>query len=303
MGTDIVQCECDLHIGDAPRPTRCIGEERNLLEGSMKRWGVTSRKMVTAALLALMMSACGGGGSTEPPVSPPTVQPAVVEYLGSVLVPSGDEARQYSASPDAHELKYSGVNAPAIGTVVVLNDTAYKIVSHGQTVDGKIVLTTATPNFEEVFERLVVSTQVALTSATSSANSAHLLASTSAPLLPSLTVPTIEIKTNALSPMAFSGSLKNGFATVEFDYSRSTGLNKAKLLAQGDLTASAQLRVKVEAGKYYQVPAATPVAIPIPASLGTLSFKLPISLFARINSSLEVGIARWDGTWSFAAGT
>ena len=183
--------------------------------------------ILLGALLGLL-SSCGDGGSGPSPQTPtsPTTTPAVVEYLPTVLTAAPDEAARYSLTPNTSQLKYSGSSPPTVGSVLILDGTAYKIVKRDLTQQGLTTLGTAPPDFEDVFERLTISTEVALTQTQASIGRARPLAS--------LALPSLTLKSDLLSPMELAGSLTNGNAIIEFDYQRGIGIRKAKLLVQGD---------------------------------------------------------------------
>ena len=89
--------------------------------------------------------------------------------------------------------------------------------------------------------------------------------------------------------------------TIEFDYSRKSGITKAKALLKGQLSATVDFRVRRGNTRAFAIEA-SPIIIPIPASLGTLRVKMPFGIYVELDSSLELSFAKFEGKWQYSAG-
>lgn len=108
-----------------------------------------------ALVLICFASACGGGGSGGGAVQQDPQPEAVVEVLSSVRQVSTTDQASYAVASETSIL-YTGPNPPAVGSVMILDGAAYKVLSTATAVQGATVLTVGTPDVEDVFERLEI---------------------------------------------------------------------------------------------------------------------------------------------------
>ena len=218
----------------------------------------------------------------------------MVEYASGVLVPSVAESKEYQAVPGSSTLAFSGSGAPVPGSVLVVNGKAYKVTGVSGS-PGAYKIDTATPDFQEVFEKLSISEDIVIGAQEASSREVGKR---------TINLPDIKLKNEESSFAAFEGYFKNGRATVAFDYTRKEGITKAKALVTGELGAIARLRLKAESKKFVkEYPLMVPLRLPVPATLGTVAVKIPIKLIIRAKSSVEVEIARFEGSWDVSIGT
>lgn len=265
---------------------------------------------LTLLCLAAALAACGGGGGgggtdapppvgspvPPPPPPPPPAAAATVEFLSSVVQPTPADAALYTVSnPATRELTYTGTAAPAVGSVVVVGGTAYKIASRTEPAAGRFVFATTTPGFEEVFERLRVNVEVALTNPAPAATVGR--------ITPPGLAETIALASPAGSTSTLTGTIRNALATVDIDYTRAGGLARAAMSVRGELAASGSLVATAGATPtVVTLSAAAPISVAVPSSAGTLAFSMPIDLIVRNDSRVASKLTDWQGRWQFVTG-
>ncbi|MEC5399528.1 Ig-like domain-containing protein [Uliginosibacterium sp. H1] len=253
------------------------------------------------SLVALALCACGGGGSSSggagsapTPGKPETSN--VVELKPTVMRIDDAQAKHYEVA-DGGVIGFAGSAAPPLGTVLILNGTAYKLVEILPTMDGKSRYRSEPPELEEVFDRLLVTADVSVAGIQSSGRAS-----------PALTLPFPETKLSLLDPDQSLGILadvgvKDGRVTAELDYSSQRGWTRKKLLFEGTITLKADLQLK-RSNKDEPIvfPLAIPVNLPIPTTLGALSFYMPVEVAVTVKSENELRFGLFDGAWRTAVG-
>jgi hypothetical protein len=252
-----------------------------------------------AVALGVGLAGCGGddrgGGGTDPA---PVAMPAQVEYLAHVRqVPAEDEAT--IAEPAVGTLVHTTAAPYAAGDVLLWQGRAFKVMTVQATGPGQVGYSTATPDFEEVFESLRIDADVAINTRAGASN---------APRERSrlvFDVPGYTIKPELpVKGLSVQGDIKDARGTIVFDYSRREGLKRAELSLRGALTLDAAIGVSAaNSPRRREFAAGSPISIPIPATLGTVAFKLPVGVFVELDSAVEARLFEWRTRYDFDVGT
>lgn len=285
-------------VPDAPKVDACK-ESRKAHIRLSRDPSMLSRIWIALVLVAL--TACGGGGGGA---AAPNQNPVQAVLLSSVLVPEGNEARNYSVISDT-QLSYSGATPPAVGTVLLLNGSAYKVGSV-TTLDGRSVIGTSPPEIEDVFESLIVGRDIPISTGATISN---------LPLGIEVSMPEIKVDTATSFPdfpLAANGALKNAIVHAELNYQRSSGgwQPGSELSIKGDLEFNLLARPKV--GTYKTSFSIPDLNVPLAFAFGTVSVKASTRFEFKIESvitanagaltykrSLDSGMRRNASDWEF----
>lgn len=253
---------------------------------------VSSLFRATVAVFLSTLVACSGGNDSPNPSNPPLAQ---VEYLAGVRqVAAADEDK--FVEQEEGLLLHTTASPFSVGDVLIWNGRAFKITAAEPIASGQFRYATSSPDFQEVFETLKIEADFAINLAK---------ASTTAQVRPQFvtSLPDFTIEPNFRFPgLSMTGKIADTQGTIIFDYSALGGLRRAELLLRGSLTLNAEISVKGGLSIREEFTAGTPVNIPIPATLGTVSIKIPVGVFLEIDSEFQAKLFDWNSQYDFIAG-
>jgi hypothetical protein len=252
--------------------------------------------LLVASLMGL--SSCGGGGGGSPTANTNTMTASATMATGVVVV---NNQTTVVVSSDTNSVTFAGspatITALQPGSVLTVGNDARKVVSM-TTVNGNTVVQTSTPSIDEVFSKIDISGQVALTSknidSTSIAPGVQIVSS--APTNPVVGILTpsfsqdnfsVTIQNEKVLDIDVNGVIKFGKPLLKVDYHR-----ERLTITSADVhfTSNADVDLNLTAAQSFGGSTKVKLfAFSVP--IGTTPFNITIPVYLKLDAALNGEIA------------